>query len=62
MYVLGLRELVSKSGKDTLPCLKEILADIETSVIHSDLVAKKNLVQHLLRPSVTRQVQRKTTK
>ena len=44
MYVLGLRQLVTKSGKDTLTVLQEILSDIEERSTNSDLAAKKLLL------------------
>jgi hypothetical protein len=44
MYVLGLRQLVTKSGQDTLSVLNEILQDIDDRSKEADMTAKRILI------------------
>lgn len=44
MYVLGLRQLITKSAKDTLSAFEEIIHDIDDRAIDADLPSNKLLM------------------
>ena len=43
-FVLGLRELTTKSGRDTLDALKEILFDLDTRYYTADTLVSQNIL------------------
>lgn len=45
MYVLGLRQLLTKSGRDTLAVFQDILQDIDDRSEKTDLALKKILLK-----------------
>lgn len=47
LYVLGLRELVTKSGKDTLDTFKEILFDLDQRYYDAKNLASQNTLYHI---------------
>ncbi|XP_033731138.1 uncharacterized protein LOC117320739 [Pecten maximus] len=46
-YVLGLRELVTKSGKDTLQAFKEILFDLDQRYYNTQSLTSQNMLFHI---------------
>ncbi|WAQ97078.1 hypothetical protein MAR_029768 [Mya arenaria] len=44
MYVLGMREILTKSGQDTLSSFEEILNDIDERTVDADLTSKRILL------------------
>ena len=48
MYVLGLRDLVSKSGKDTLSTFQQVLRDIESSCNDQDDEKSKAIITNIV--------------
>jgi len=44
MYVLGMRENLTKTGKDTLSAFEDILSDIDERTIDADLTSNRMLL------------------